>query len=86
MAFHRPSSGRVIAASGECDEEVPVLSREAHHLRRARIEAVCYYLSSPDTANSAQAPVYRQAMDHLVEEIAKSQGPDGYIGIYFRVS
>lgn len=52
----------------------------------ARIEAVCYYLSSPDTANSAEAPIYRQAMDHLVDEIAKSQGPDGYIGIYFRVS
>jgi DUF1680 family protein len=50
-----------------------------------RIEAACYFLSSPDGASCEFADEFNAAIDELVEMISKAQQPDGYLDIYFTV-
>lgn len=50
-----------------------------------RIEAACYFLASPDGAQSAHAEVFRSSIQELVDMIEKAQQEDGYLIIYFTV-
>lgn len=50
-----------------------------------RIEAACYFLASPDGAQSKHADQFRTCIQELVDMIEKAQQPDGYLIIYFTV-
>jgi DUF1680 family protein len=50
-----------------------------------RIEAACYFLASPDGAQSAHAEVFKASIQELVDMIEKAQQEDGYLIIYFTV-
>ena len=50
-----------------------------------RIEAVCYFLASPDGASSVHAKEFESCVQELVDMIEKAQQPDGYLCIYFIV-
>ncbi|OCF42828.1 hypothetical protein I317_03305 [Kwoniella heveanensis CBS 569] len=49
------------------------------------IEAVCYFLNSPDGANCAHKSVFDASVQELITKIEKAQLPDGYLNIYFMV-
>ncbi|WVF71045.1 hypothetical protein IAT40_005842 [Kwoniella sp. CBS 6097] len=49
------------------------------------IEAVCYFLNSPDGASCAHKAVFDAAVQELINKIEKAQLPDGYLNIYFMV-
>lgn len=50
-----------------------------------RIEAVCYYLSSPDAEECQHASAFSTAVEELVDMIEQAQQPDGYLNVYFTV-
>ena len=50
-----------------------------------RIEAACYFLASPDGAQSAHAEIFKASIQELVDMIEKAQQEDGYLIIYFTV-
>lgn len=49
------------------------------------IEAVCYFLASPDGQASSHAAEFEKCLQELVDMIEKAQQPDGYLNIYFTV-
>jgi DUF1680 family protein len=49
------------------------------------IEAACYFLASPDGAQSTNATEYKTCIQELIDMIEKAQQPDGYLNIYFTV-
>lgn len=49
------------------------------------IEAVCYFLSSPDGRTSPHAKEFEGCVEELVNMIEKAQQPDGYLNVYFTV-
>jgi DUF1680 family protein len=54
-------------------------------LKLRRIEAACYFLSTPDGRQSPYATEFDKAIDELISMMAKAQQPDGYLGTYFTV-
>jgi DUF1680 family protein len=51
----------------------------------SRIEATCYFLASPDSANNEHAEEFERCIQELVDMIEAFQKPDGYLDIYFSV-
>lgn len=51
----------------------------------ARLEAACYFLSSPDADQCTHAEEFNAAIEELVSMIEKAQQPDGYLNVYFVV-
>ena len=51
----------------------------------SRIEAACYFLASPDSADNQNAEEFERCIQELVDMIEAFQKPDGYVGIYFSV-
>lgn len=46
---------------------------------------MCYFLSSPDGKQSLHASLFENSVNELVEMIANTQQPDGYLCVYFIV-
>jgi DUF1680 family protein len=60
-------------------------SKVASTLISSRIEAVCYFLHSPDGASCEHKAEFDARLQELVNKIEKAQQPDGYLNIYFTV-
>jgi hypothetical protein len=79
MGFHLLSSGNQTLGSG-------MFVRFRHVvLKTRRIEAVCYFLSSPDGKDCSHKAEFDACLQELVDMIEKAQQPDGYLNIYFTV-
>nr|XP_018259402.1 uncharacterized protein I303_08330 [Kwoniella dejecticola CBS 10117]OBR81560.1 hypothetical protein I303_08330 [Kwoniella dejecticola CBS 10117] len=49
------------------------------------IEAVCYFLNSPDGSSCSHKAEFDKCVQELVDKIEKAQQKDGYLNIYFTV-
>ena len=75
---------RIFSADRQPGDSIPPSLFWETHIGKW-IEAVCYFLASPDGKSSAHAAEFRQCVGELVDMIERAQQPDGYLNVYFTV-